>query len=927
MTTTGPRTAAASTTGADDPTTGPETLLDGRPPHALSPTDVAAALHADLRSGLDATEAARRLERHGPNELAERKRRPAVLRFLDQFRSVLITVLIAAALLAGIVGELKDTIVIAVVLLINASIGFFQERRAEKSLEALKQMLVPNAKVRRDGGTQVIPARELVPGDVILLEAGDRVPADAKLVVAASVEVDESALTGESQPVPKSEREVNPADAQLAERASMVHMNTALTRGRAEAVVTSTGTGTAVGAIAEMLASGEEPPTPLQVQLDTLGKRLAVLGVVAVSIYVTMALARGESLGDIALRAVALAVATVPEGLPAVLALTLALGVQRMARRNAIVKRLASVETLGAATVICSDKTGTLTLNEMTVRAVHTDGADLTVRGQGYRPEGEVLSSDGASAPLPPRLVEAIALCSDAELSGDGIIGDPTEGALVVLAAKTGLDVAAARATMPRSGEIPFDADYKYMATYHAESGGHRMYLKGAADVVLDRCARVLDGGTPVPLGAEQRARLDDRLDRMATQGLRVLAVATRVVPDVDLDDPHGQVDDLTLLGLVGIADPPRPEARDAVRLCHRAGVDVKMITGDHVATAVAIARELGITGRAVTGAELARMSEQELAAQVDDIAVFARVAPEHKVAIVKALTSRGHVAAMTGDGVNDAAALRSAHIGVAMGITGTEVTKEAGAVILTDDNFATIVRAVEEGRAIYDNVVKFVRFQLSTNVGAILTFIGSSLIGLPAPLTAVQILWVNIIMDGPPAMALGVDPARRGIMSDPPRRADQQILSRRRFARMLRVGAMMATGTLGVLLYAREAYTPAIALTMAFTVFVLFQLFNVLNARVERETVFSRHLFTNRWLWAALGTVSVLQIAAVHTPWGQAIFDTVALSAGQWALCLAIAASVLVVEELVRLVGRLRSERASAPDMETGIAVSSSSG
>ena len=872
-------------------------------PHSLSPERVADRLGVDPGRGLETEEIPTRREQSGPNELAERRPRPAVLRFLDQFRSFLILVLMFAALLAGLVGELKDTVVIALVLLVNAAIGFLQERRAEKSLEALREMLVATARVRRSGEVVVVDAADLVPGDVVLLEAGDRVPADGRLTFAAGVEVDESALTGESLPVVKSEAAVADPECALAERTSMVHMNTALTRGRAEVVVTETGMDTAVGAIAEMLASGDEPPTPLQVQLDTLGKRLAVLGIVAVSLYTGLALARGEALSDIALRAVALAVATVPEGLPAVLALTLALGVQRMAKRNAIVKRLASVETLGSATVICSDKTGTLTLNEMTARAVHSAGRDVTVpdrrAADHSAPPSELVSLDG-------RLLDALILCNDAEPAADGLIGDPTEKALVVLATKAGRVPGEVRRAQPRRGEIPFDSAYKYMVTYHGDKDVRWLYAKGAADVLLARCSRALGPDRVVELDAEHRDELARKVDELGKQGLRVLAVATRPVDGDNADaDLHDDVRDLTLLGLVGIADPPRPEARDAVRLCHRAGIAVKMITGDHVATAQAIASELGITGRAVVGSELDDMSEEELAAQVDEIGVFARVAPEHKVAIVRALTSRGHVVAMTGDGVNDAAALRHAHIGVAMGIAGTEVTKEAAAVILTDDNFATIVRAVEEGRGIYDNVVKFVRFQLSTNVGAILTFLGSSIMGLPAPLSAVQILWVNIIMDGPPAMALGVDPVRRGIMEEPPRRPRDQILSRSRLLRLLRVGAVMATGTLGMLLFARDIWSAEEATTMAFTTFVFFQLFNALSARVEDDTIFTGHLFGNRWLWGSLFTVAVLQVGAIHTGWGQAIFDTVALDAAQWALCLVVAVSVLGVEEVAKLARR----------------------
>jgi Ca2+-transporting ATPase len=888
--------------------------------HLRPAPEVAAALGVDPRSGLSAGEAARRLREEGPNKLAEPARRPAWLRFLDQFRSVLILVLIGAALLAGIVGEPKDTIVITIVLLINATIGFVMENRAERSLEALRSMLSPVARVRRGGRVTEVDATELVPGDVVLLEAGDRVAADGRLAVAESVEIDESALTGESQPVAKNIAAAtaspggpdhHKAEVPLADRTGMAYMNTTLTRGRAELVVTATGMRTEVGGIADMLSRSKEPKSPLQVQLDSVGKRIAVIGGIAVAIYATLALARGASLGELALSAVALAVATVPEGLPAVLALTLALGVSRMARRGAIVKRLASVETLGAATVVCSDKTGTLTLNQMTARAVVAQGRSYTVTGEGYRPDGEVVDECGEPT-LPQTVAVPFALCNDAVITTNGMVGDPTEGALVVLAAKAGIDVDALRERHPRLAEVPFDAARKWMATAHAEHGVVRVHLKGAPDVLLARCAFLEGPHGPVALDDAARAALADDVRVLAGRGLRVLGAATTLLDDVgDPDTLPDRLTGLTFVGLVGIADPPRAEARQAVAECHRAGIAVKMITGDHRDTAAAIAAELGVRGDVVTGADLDRMHDEELARRIDDIGVFARVAPEHKVAIVEALTERGHIAAMTGDGVNDAAALRTAHIGVAMGITGTEVTKEAGAMILTDDNFATIVKAVREGRAIYDNVVKFVRFQLSTNIGAILSFLGAAVVGLPAPLTAIQVLWVNIIMDGPPAIALGVDPARRGLMDDPPRRASERILNLRRLGRMFRAGAIMALGTLGLLAWTLGVYGPEVAATMAFTTFVLFQFFNALNARAERETVFTRHLFSNRWLWISFGVVVALQVAIVQLPLLAAVFGTVALGASQWLLCIAVAASVLVVEEIVKLAGRMTARAA----------------
>jgi Ca2+-transporting ATPase len=902
------------------------TLADPAPTdHSRELADVARRLEVDHRLGLDPAQVQERLRHNGPNAIISAPRRPAVLRLLDQFRSLLVVVLLCAAVLAGVVGDLKDALVITVVLLINGVIGFVQENRAERSLEALREMLSPTARVRRGGAVAVVDATTLVPGDVVLLEPGDRVPADGRLAVAEGLEVDESALTGESQPVRKGVVPVVPpasgGDVPLADRTSMAYMNTTVTRGRAELVVTATGMTTQVGSIADMLSSAVEPRTPLQVQLDGVGRRIALIGGVAVAAYAVVSLLRGDDLAALALSAVALAVATVPEGLPAVLALTLALGVQRMARRGAIVKRLASVETLGAATVVCTDKTGTLTLNQMTARQLAVAGRRLAVSGEGYLPVGEIRPAGGDPA-LPGQhleeMLQGLVLANDAALdAGRGtIVGDPTEGALVVLAAKAGIDVEALRLQHPRVAEIPFDAARKWMATAHAaqpphddDAGGVLVQVKGAPDVLLSRSRRVLTTAGDAELDDARRRRIEADVAELAGQGLRVLGAArVRLDPETQLDDT---LDGLTFVGLVGIADPPRPETREAVTLCRRAGVAVKMITGDHRDTAAAIAHELGIQGEVVTGAELDAMGETELSERVASIGVFARVDPEHKVAIVRALAARGEIVAMTGDGVNDAAALRSAHMGVAMGGTGTEVTKEAGDMILTDDNFATIVRAVRAGRSIYDNVVTFVRFQLSTNIGAILSFLGATAAGLPAPLTAIQVLWVNIIMDGPPAMALGVDPPGPDLMSRPPRARDEQILGRRRLASMFRAGVVMAAGTLGVLTAARAAWGEPVALTMAFTTFVLLQFFNALNARSARRSVFGRHLFTNRWLWGSFGVVIALQVLIVHWVPAMSVFGTVSLGAVHWALCVAVAASILVIEELVKLAGRARRQRA----------------
>ncbi|MEU3254151.1 HAD-IC family P-type ATPase [Streptomyces sp. NPDC006997] len=892
--------------GAQAPTPDESLPEAARDAYRLPSERVADGLGVDPAAGLSAARAAERAATHGPNRLAEPARRPGWLRFLDQFRNWLIGVLLLAAVVAAALGDLKDAVVITVVVQINAVLGYAQERRAERSLEALRRMLVPTARVRRDGTEQQVEAGSLVPGDVVLLEAGDRVPADGRLTVAESVEVAEAALTGESQPVVKSTAAVGAAGAgpvPLAERTGMVFMNTALTRGRAEMVVTATGMRTELGAIAEALRTGAEPPSPLQVQLDSLGRRLALLSGVAVVLYALSALVRGEPLADIALRAVALAVAAIPEGLPAVLALTLALGVYRMAHRGAVVKRLASVESLGAATVVCSDKTGTLTLNEMTVRALWTAGRHHDVTGEGYGTRGAVRATDGT--PAGPGVGEAVlpfALCNDARLTGDGFLGDPTEAALVVLAAKAGLDADALRARAPRTAELPFDPATKYMATFHTGADGRtHVAVKGAVDVLLELCdgVRVEDGTRPLDDG--RRAEIRAVTARLGGAGLRVLGAATAVQDGEPTDPPR--LPRLTLTAVAGIADPPRPAAKEAMALCRSAGVAVKMITGDHADTAAAVARELDIPGEVVTGADLDRMTAADLAARVDGIGVFARVAPEHKAAIVRALSERGHVVAMTGDGVNDAAALRAAHIGVAMGGTGTDVAKEAADMVLTDDDFATLVRAVREGRAIYANIVKFVRFQLATNIGAILTLLVASLAGLPAPLTAAQLLWINIIMDGPPAMALAVDPARDDAMRHPPRDPGERILDLRRMLAIGRAGAVMALGTVTLLAAARERTGTDTALTMAFTTFVLFQLFNTLNARADDGPVLGRHQLRNRILWLCLAGVLAVQVAAVHLPWARTVFGTVPLTAADWLVCLGTAATVVVAELLWRRV------------------------
>lgn len=881
--------------------------------HAQDSASVLAQLAVRPESGLNSAELAQRLAQHGENRLAERPPRPAWLKFLDQFRSLLVLILLGAGLLAGAVGEVKDAVVIVLVVLLNAALGFFQEHRAENALAALRNMLAPVARVRRGGEVVQVEAAQLVPGDILLLEAGDRIPADARVLGAHAAEVAEAALTGESHAVAKTPAEVA-ADAALAERSNLLFMNTVVTRGRLEAVVVATGMQTEMGRLAGLLAETAESATPLQQQLDALGKKLALIASGVVGLMFVAGLWRGDDLVRTAMTAIALAVAAIPEGLPAVVTVTLALGMHRMAKRNAIVKKLAAVETLGCTTVICSDKTGTLTLNQMTAKALYCAGQRYRISGDGYTGKGEISCHEGSALPA-AQLAQALlpaALCADARIRDGELIGDPTEGALLALAAKAGLEPLALNEATPRIAEIPFDSAHKFMATFHHDGDRVQVWLKGAPDVVLARCSAVLTTSGAAPLDPATAAVLRAENDELGAAAMRVLALAGRSLPAAEFNPAAPAeallrwTEGLTLTALVGIIDPPRSEARDAIAVCNAAGVQVKMITGDHPVTAAAIARELGLVGETHAGRELDGLSQAEVAALVERSAVFARVAPEHKMRIVEALQAQGQVVAMTGDGVNDAPALKTADIGVAMGITGTEVTKEAATLVLTDDNFASIVRAVEEGRTIYENIVKFVRFQLSTNIGAILTVLGAPFFGLATPFTAIQILWVNIIMDGPPAMTLGVEPARPGIMHEAPRAGGSAILSSRRLARVAMYGLTMAVGTLAIYAWGLQHADAAKATTLAFTTFVLFQFFNIFNARAEHGSAFNRQFFSNGKLWLALFAVVALQVVAVHWGPAQSVFDTVDLDATEWALSIAVASTTLLFEEIRKLALRL---------------------
>ena len=882
--------------------------------HALSGSDAAQALDTHLVEGLRTSDVKLRLATYGENKLVEAAARPLWFKFFDQFKNLLVIVLLFAAGLAWAIGDLKDAAVILIVVILNAGLGFWQEYRAERTLAALKDMLAAHARVRRDGQVAEVDASQLVPGDIVLLEAGDRVPADGRLMVAHNLEAEEAALTGESHAVSKHIGALEGADLPLGDRLNLLFMNTVLTRGRAELLVTDTGMLTEMGKLAGMIANADEAQTPLQRQLDTLGKKLAAIAGGVVSVIFLIDFVRGLPWTEAAMTAVALAVAAIPEGLPAVVTVTLAIGMWRMAKNRAILKKLSAVETLGSTTVICSDKTGTLTLNQMTARAGWFADQCFMVSGEGYRADGTIEAEPESN--LRPYLLP-MAMCTDSRVNDGLLIGDPTEGALWVLAQKGGVDPAAEQAHRPRIAEVPFDSAHKFMATFHHAGEVVEMFIKGAPDVLLGRATRYLSPGGEQPIDSVARMRIEQENLALADQALRVLAVARRIIPARDFD-PAGDLmawtQELTFLGLAGLMDPPRAEAKAAIALCVEAGIQVKMITGDHKATAAAIARELGLRGEVISGAELDALDDAALADRVNATAVFARVSPTHKVRIVRALKALGHVVAMTGDGVNDAPALKAADIGVAMGITGTAVTREAATLVLTDDNFATIVRAVKEGRVVYDNIVKFVRFQLSTNIGAILTVLAATLLGWPAPFTAIHLLWINIIMDGPPAMTLGIEPARPGIMGDKPRSQRAQILDMGRLLRLVLYGMTMMVGTLFVFQYGLASDGQSYALTLAFTTFVLFQFFNVFNARSEHSTVFNKNFFSNGKLWLALGAVLGMQMLAVHWAPAQSIFDTVDLKSNDWLLAIAVASSVLFLDEGRKLLMGLAQGKRMAP-------------
>lgn len=857
-------------------------------------------------AGLSGAEAARRLVRYGPNELEPPRSVSPWSVLVRQFRNVLILILLASTLLSAFLGHAMEAAAIAVIVLFAVLLGFIQEFRAERALEALRLMAAPDAVLIRDGHQVTAPARLLVPGDLLLLRPGDRVAADLRLVEAVNLQMDEAALTGESGAVEKDAAPLADPDAPLADRRCLAYAGTVVTNGRGVGVVVATAMGTEFGAIARMLTGIETGRTPLQENLDRVGNLLARAALAVVAAIVVLGLWRGEPLVAMLLFGVALGVAAVPEALPAVVTISLALGVQRMVRRHALMRRLAAVETLGSTTVICSDKTGTLTRDEMTVRSFYAAGRWYDVTGSGYALDGEFLSEGRVGAPSAElaELLRVGVLACDARLLLDEatgryrVQGDPTEGALVVAASKAGLDRDELHARYLRVDEIPFTSERKCMTTINRDGETLVACVKGAPEVVLAACTRELTREGERPLDEPSLLRHLDAARGMAERALRVLAVARKHVTGRSEAESG-----LTFLGLVGMIDPPRGEAREAIATCNEAGIITVMITGDHPVTAAAVARELGLIadGRVVTGAELSAMDDELLERSVEEIRVYARVSPAHKLRVVSALQKRGHVVAMTGDGVNDAPALKKADIGIAMGITGTEVSKEAAAMMLTDDNFASIVAAVEEGRGIFDNIRKYLMYLLSSNIGEIGLMAGAMLAGYPLPLSAVQILYVNLATDGLPALALAVDPAEADIMRRPPRDASGGIFSRGVVALIVAGGIWSALVNLLLFAWARASgCSDREAMTMTFVSLVLIQFFKAYSFRSDRHSVLRRP-FANRWLNAAIVWEFALLLVVVYLPFLHRPFGTFSLTGGDWSVIILASGSIFPVLELAK--------------------------
>lgn len=902
----------------------PSPTTNGTTWHVLSREAAVEQLHVTPEQGLTSDEAAERLARYGPNKFAEAKTESRWHAFLRQYKDPMQIVLLAAGVISIYPVKQPGTgVMILLLTLLNAMLGLNQEGKAAAAVAALAKMMIVKAKVRRDGALAQLPAEQLVPGDVVSIEAGDVVPADGRVLAAATLEIAEAALTGESLPVGKVTDPVAVADAPLGDRTDMVYMNTNVTRGTGEFVVTSTGMSTEVGHISGMLQRQDESKSPLTRQLEKLTKQLVTIAGLALVTSIVLNMARGQTFTEVFTVAVAFAIAAIPTGLPAVVTTILSRGTQLLADANAIMKRLRSTETLGATSAICSDKTGTLTLNQMTAVELTIPGRRYTISGSGYSAEGTIKHVAGEPEVPLEQFMFPLALACDAVVTASGeMIGDPTEGALVVLAEKGGVDPVTTREHYPRVAELPFDTAYKLMATFHRMTGDSgtdvvRCFVKGAPDQLLARSSSHLNPAletAAVDDGFKERYLAEN--ERLAKKGLRVMATARKDFDPATFDpgaDLLTLMQDLTLLALVGIVDPPRPTAKVAIATAHDAGVQVRMITGDHAITAEAIARELGIEGRAITGAQFAELSDTDADEQIDGIGVIARVTPEQKVRLVDILKRRGHVVAMTGDGVNDAPALKQSDIGIAMGITGTEVSKEAAAMILTDDNFATIVKAVELGRGLYDNLVKYIRFQMGVLAGLIITFLGASILNVVSgvPFTPLQTLWVNFTTQVFQSVGLGYGEPSEGLMKRRPRKPEQPILTRADTRWFVIAGLVMAAATLSVIAGAEHEEGAQFARTMGLTAFGIANLLFSFTARDQKRSVFSLDTFNDRtFLIASLMSVAAI-IFATELRFFQRILDTVELTGNQWLICIAAGSLVVVASEIHKFF--LRRQEASA--------------
>jgi len=910
--------------------------------HMLKATGVLKKLNSS-ESGLDTAEAKNRLARFGPNELKQEKKVSRLKVFLSQFRSFLVLILVAATLFSALIGEMVDALAILSIVIINALFGYMQEYKAEKTIEALKRLTRPETAVIREGKEIVIPSRQLVPGDIVSIGEGSRVTADMRLLKTSELRIDESAMTGESSPVYKDVKVLG--DVPMADRKNMLWAGTMATYGRGTAVVTGTGMNTEIGRIAHIVEKEGEEPTPLQENLDTFGKRLGMMILAICAIVIVIGVLRGSVFTNLPvtqdlvvtmiITGIALAVAAIPEGLPAVVTITLALGLQRLAGHNALIRRLPSVETLGSTTVICADKTGTLTKNEMTVRKIWVSGKSIDVGGDGYEPRGEFLSGSSKIYPRKNKqlsmLLRAGTLCSNARL-GKGreggatkweITGDPTEGAIVVAAAKAGIDINELERQNPRTREIPFSSERKMMTTINRMPGkGLLVCTKGAPEVVLGLCTRYADGKTKRITPAFSKSMLKAN-KQMAEDALRVLAVAYKKLPSGTSNDNVEK--GLVFAGLVGMMDPPRNTVKRDIELCRRAGIKVAMITGDHKDTAMAVANRLDMKDhgtRVIIGAELDSMTQKQLEGAVNDTLVYARVNPEHKLKIVSAFREKGHVIAMTGDGVNDAPALKGADIGIAMGIKGTDVAKEASDMILRDDNFSSIVRAVHTGRGIYDNIKKFIQYLLSSNLGEVLIVFIAMLIGLGYAdpetsvfipiLGALQLLWINIVTDGLPALALGVDPPSSGIMKRKPRNPNEKILSGEMLLDIIIVGIIICTGTL-FLFWLNMPAGGVLAATVAFTTIVMFEMVRVQSVRMKYHV----GLWSNKKLIGAMVFSIALQLMIIYVPFFQPIFNTTPLGWVEWLEIAAISSTILIAMQAKTVLSK-RGDESQSPATKT---------